>query len=266
MGDRALRLQEKRTERIFQVWIRQAELAHPEAQSVRKTYQYRLCLAPKPAWMVESVLWRCRTLYNAAFEERETAWERRRVSVNYYQQKAELPDIKQVAGGLLSLSKIGRIRILQHRPLEGIPTTITISREVDGWYATISCADVPAQPRSATGQETGRDLGAEALATRADGARIFIPGWYRKAEQALKTAQRRVSRRQKGSRRQRKAVALPAKAHQAVRRQRGDFHHKVALQLARATDVIYHEDLQTPLWSRTTTPPSLSLTQAGRRS
>jgi putative transposase len=39
-------------------------------------------------------------------------------------------------------------------------------------------------------------------------------------------------------------VTLLAKAHQKVRRQRSDFHHKTALALVRANDVIYHEDLQ----------------------
>jgi putative transposase len=39
-------------------------------------------------------------------------------------------------------------------------------------------------------------------------------------------------------------VHLLAKAHQTVRRRRQDFHHKTALQLVRANDTIYHEDLQ----------------------
>jgi putative transposase len=60
----------------------------------------------------------------------------------------------------------------------------------------------------------------------------------------LKTAQRRVSRRKKGSHHRRKAVALLVKAHQRVRRQRPDFHHKTALALVREYDAIYHEDLQ----------------------
>jgi putative transposase len=40
-------------------------------------------------------------------------------------------------------------------------------------------------------------------------------------------------------------VNLLAKAHQTVRRQRTDFHHKAALALVREHDAIYHEDLQT---------------------
>ena len=147
-------------------------------------------------------------------------------------------------GGLLRLSKIGRIPIRLHRPLEGTPKTITISRDADGWYASISCADVPMHSLPTTGQETGIDLGIEAFATLSDGTRIFNPGWYRKAERALKTAQRRVSRRKRGAHRRRKAVALLAKAHQKVRRQRRDFHHKTALALLRTNDTIYHEALQ----------------------
>ena len=104
---------------------------------------------------------------------------------------------------------------------------------------------MPVQPLPETGQEVGIDLGLEAFATLPDGTRIFSPGWYRKAERALKTAQRRLSRRKRGSNRRKKAVNLLAKAHQKVKRQRQDFHHKTALALVRANDVIYHEDLQT---------------------
>jgi putative transposase len=147
--------------------------------------------------------------------------------------------------GFLVLSKIGRIAVRWSRPLEGTPKTATISREADGWYVSFSCADVPVQPLPSTGQETGIDLGIESFTTLSDGTRIFNPGWYRKAERALKTAQRRVSRRKKGSNRRKKAVTLLARAHQKARRQRQDFHHKTALALVQQNDTIYHEDLQT---------------------
>jgi putative transposase len=277
-----------------------------EHQGVRKTYRYRLDPTPQQHQVLDTVVWRCRTLYNVALEQRKLWWERGQgIGASYYQQKAELHDLKAACpefgaihahvlqdvmmrldrafqaffrrvkagetpgyprfqgkgryntftfpeygngavldGGLLSLSKIGRIHIRLHRPIEGTPKTVTISREADGWYASFSCADAPVQPLPPTGQETGVDLGIEAFVTPADGTRIFSPGWYRKAERALKTAQRRVSRRKKGSNRRRKAVTLLAKAHQKVHRQRQDFHHKTALALVRANDTIYHEDLQ----------------------
>jgi putative transposase len=148
-------------------------------------------------------------------------------------------------GGVLSLSKIGRIPIRLHRSLEGTPKTVTISREADGWYACFSCAGVPAQPLPPTGQETGIDLGLASFATLADGIMIHNPRCYRTAEAYLRGCQRRVARRKKGSKRRRKAVVLLAKAHQKVRRQRQDFHHKTALSLVRQYDTIYYEALQT---------------------
>jgi hypothetical protein len=60
--------------------------------------------------------------------------------------------------------------------LDGTPKTVTISREADAWYMSFSCADVPVQPLSVTGQETGIDLGIEAYATLSNGARIFSHG------------------------------------------------------------------------------------------
>ena len=146
--------------------------------------------------------------------------------------------------GFLVLAKIGRISVHWSRPMEGTPKTVTISREADGWYVAIACANVLVHPLLETGQETGIDLGLEAFATLADGTRILTPGSYRRAERYLAKCQRRVSRRKKGSHRRRKAVGVLAKAHQTVRRQRQDFHHKTALNLVRANDVIYHEELR----------------------
>ncbi len=146
--------------------------------------------------------------------------------------------------GFLVLSKIGRVALRWSRPIEGTPKTVTISREADGWYVCFSCVDVPTQHLPETGQETGIDLGLESFATLADGTMIHHPHCYRRAERRLKTAQRKVSQRKKGSNRRRKAVKLLAKAHQKVRRQRQDFQHKTALHLVRHYDTIYHEDLQ----------------------
>src|SRR5690242_6756023 len=146
--------------------------------------------------------------------------------------------------GFIVLSKIGRIAVRWSRPIEGTPKTVMIRREADGWYAIICCADVPVEPLPLTGQETGVDVGLESFATLADGTMIHNPRCYRKAERRLKTAQRKVTRRQKGSNRRKKAVTLLARAHQTVKRQRQDFQHKAALQLVREYDTIYHEDLQ----------------------
>src|SRR5260221_11657481 len=153
--------------------------------------------------------------------------------------------------GFLVLSKIGRIALRWSRPLEGTPKTVTISREADGFYVCFSCADVPMQPLPPTGQETGIDVGLASFATLSNGEHIWNPRWYRKAERRLKTAQRCVARRKKGSHRRRKAITLLARAHLKVQRQRQDFHHKEARKLLAAHDTIYLEDLQVANMVRT---------------
>ncbi len=275
--------------------------------SRRKTYKEKLRPTPDQERALEAILWRCRTLYNTALEQRIAAWQRCRISLSRFQQEAELKEIRaefpeyaaihshilqdvlarldktyqaffrrlsrgekagfprfkgrygnryrsftfkeygngaRLDNGYLVLAKIGRIAVHWSRPIEGTPKTVTVTREADGWYVSISSAEVPMHPLPPTGQETGIDLGLEAFATLADGSRILTPGYYRKAERYLAKCQRRVSRRKQGSNRRRKAVALLAKAHQKVRRQRQDFHHKAALSLVRQYDTIYHEDLQ----------------------
>jgi putative transposase len=216
----------------------------------------------------DTVVWRCRDLYNAALEQRITAYHRRHVSVSRFDQEAELkeiraafPDYEAIHSHVLQdvLARLNKtyqafFRRIQRGEkagflrFQGTPNTVTISREADGWYMAISCADAPVHPVPPTGQETGIDLGIdlgiEAFATLSDGQRILTPGYYRRAERYRVKCQRRVAQRKQGSHRRRKAVNLLAKAHQTVRRQRADFHHKTALQLVRENDTIYHEDLQ----------------------
>jgi putative transposase len=64
-------------------------------QTVRKTYKYKLKPTPEQKRMLERALMLCRHVYNAAIEERREAWQKSGVSVSYYQQKADLPGIKE---------------------------------------------------------------------------------------------------------------------------------------------------------------------------
>jgi putative transposase len=161
--------------------------------------------------------------------------------------------------GFLVLSKIGRLAVRWSRPLEGTPKTVTISREVDGWYACFSCDQVPCKPLPLTGQETGIDLGIESFATLANGTPIENPHLFRVWEMNIKRAQRRASRRVTGSNRRRKAVRLLAKAHQQVRRARQAFHHQEARKLIQAYATIAHESFMSrcrwPTCSRTIPAP-----------
>jgi putative transposase len=87
-------------------------------------------------------------------------------------------------------------------------------------------------------------VGLKVFLITADRKPVDNPRHYRRAERALRTAQRRVARRTRGSKRRRKAVALLKRKHQQVQRQRRDFRHKTALDLLHTYDAIYLEELQ----------------------
>lgn len=63
------------------------------------------------------------------------------------------------SGKRLLLSKVGDVKIVFHRPLEGTPKTATIRRTATGkWFVTVSCEWDPT-PLPATGQQVGIDVG-----------------------------------------------------------------------------------------------------------
>jgi putative transposase len=144
----------------------------------------------------------------------------------------------------LVLSKIGRVAVRWSRPLEGTPKTVTISREANGWYAIVSCVEVPTRPLLETGRETGIDVGLKAVLIAAEREAVEHPHCSRRAEKKHAKAQCRVSCRTKGSHHRSKAVVHLQRAHQTVQRQRADCHHKTALTLVRGYDTIYLEVLR----------------------
>jgi putative transposase len=63
--------------------------------TVRKTYQEKLRPTLAQERELEAVLWRCRTLYNVALEQRITWWRRGQgVSATRFQPEAELTDLR----------------------------------------------------------------------------------------------------------------------------------------------------------------------------
>ena len=53
--------------------------------TVRKTFKEKLRPTPEQERQFELILWRCRTLYNTALEQRIYLWKQRGVSLTRYQ-------------------------------------------------------------------------------------------------------------------------------------------------------------------------------------
>ena len=62
---------------------------------LRKSFKYRLSPTRKQEQALQWTLDRCRELYNAALQERRDAYRMCHLSLNYYDQAAQLSDIKE---------------------------------------------------------------------------------------------------------------------------------------------------------------------------
>jgi putative transposase len=267
-----------------------------------KAFRYRLYPNHTQTEKLNHTLDLCRELYNAALEQRRTAYRIQRQSVSAVQQMRELPDLKRalpevgevysqvlqdvlwrvdtafqnffrrvksqrgkagyprfqdrrrydsftypqmgfaIAQGRLCLSKIGHLKIKLHRPIEGTFKTCTLKREVDEWHVVFVCElpdPDPLEPKSAV----GIDVGLESFLATSEGEFVDNPRWLAHSLKKLRRAQRVLARKQRGGTNRHKDSGLVAKQHRTVKRQRLDFHHKVARNLVDRYEVIAIEDL-----------------------
>src|SRR5215469_14874779 len=121
----------------FRFSANQAECIDTEVQRVRKTYKYRLMPTPEQEWALERALLRCRTLYNCALEQRTTWWERGQgIGATYYQQKAELPDLKAACPEYAEVNA----QVLQD-------VILRVERTYQAFFRRVKSGEAPGYPR-----------------------------------------------------------------------------------------------------------------------
>lgn len=149
----------------------------------------------------------------------------------------------KLSGSQLQLSKIGNVKIVLHRPLEGTPKTVTIRHSATGkWYAAISCEWAPT-PLPPSPEHIGIDVGLAAFATFSDGAQIDNPRFFRTEEKALARAQRRQAKLEQGSPARRKHRKVVARVHERITFRRANFAHQHSRKIVNRYQVIAVEDL-----------------------
>lgn len=147
----------------------------------------------------------------------------------------------------LALQGIGHLRVKWHRelPASAKVCTVTVRRVVGRWYACFALA-LPVAGASARTlmPAVGVDLGVRNFAALSTGELISGPRAYRAALRQLRVAQRRVSRRVKGSLRRRKAGMRLARRHERIRNLRSNHAHQLSRRLVSGFGLIVVEDLQ----------------------
>ncbi len=149
--------------------------------------------------------------------------------------------------GRLVLSKIGDVRIFQHRPIPPNTTvkTCTIRRDINKWYACFTVdMDDDVKPQRRRKPQIGIDLGLNSLVTLSNGENVSPPKFLRKMEKKLKREQRRLSRKKKHSKNWMRQAVKVAMFHRKVRLQRMDFNHKLSRRFVNRFGVIVFERLR----------------------
>ena len=166
--------------------------------------------------------------------------KRARQSIRYPQPKESWI---RSEGRRIYLPKVGEVRLVMHRPIEGVMKSVTVSRAKSGRYFVSINVEVEIPEAKRIGGRVGIDLGVRDFVSLSTGKKVEVPQHYRKAERKRRRLARQLSGKKKGSRNREKARHRLACLDERIANQRRDFHHKLSHQLVEENQFIGVEDL-----------------------
>lgn len=179
--------------------------------------------------------------YKTFFEKRA---KYPRFKSKHGQQAIRYPQRFKFSDKRIYLPKVGWVKAVFHRAMEGTPKNVTVSRTKSGeFYASVQCEIEAELPDHNGKPAVGVDVGLKHFAVLSTGEKVDHPQYLRRSERKLKRLQRRLSRKQKGSANRNKARVAVARQHQHVAMQRKDFLHKLSYRLINEHGVVRLEDL-----------------------
>lgn len=148
--------------------------------------------------------------------------------------------------GQLWLAKMDQpLAIVWSRPLpEGaVPSTVTVSRDATGrWFCSI-LVETAVRHLPVGTSRVGVDVGLADLVTLSTGEQVANPRHENAERQRVAKAQRKLSRKQRGSQNETKARLKLARIHARIADRRRDFLHKLSTRIVRENQAIVIEDL-----------------------
>jgi putative transposase len=180
---------------------------------------------------------------------------------NFFEKRAQYPKFKSrrhrqsvryatnafsFRDGRITLAKQSEpLDIAWSRPLpdDAKLINLAISRDTAGRYFVSILVETDVQPLRKTKAEVGIDVGIKTLATTSEGEKIENPRPLVKCEKRLRTLQRRLSRKIRGSHNRMKARLKVAKLHARISDIRRDTLQKFTTQIIRENQAIFVEGL-----------------------
>jgi putative transposase len=146
----------------------------------------------------------------------------------------------------LTLAKMDApLAIRWSRPLPdgAVPSTVTVSRDTAGRYFVSILAEDEIEPLPAVAQDVGIDLGLHDAVVLDTGEKVGNPRFFAKDEKRLAKAQRRLAKKQPGSKNRNKARVKLARVHARIADRRQDFLHKLSTRIIRENQTVCVESL-----------------------
>lgn len=144
----------------------------------------------------------------------------------------------------IRLPKLGWVKARVSKNVPGRILNATVSQAPSGKYFVSVCwTDVYMPELSNTGQFVGIDVGLKTFAVLSDGTQIVNPKYAKKYQKRLVCAQRKFSRKTRGSKNRAKARVRLARLYEHVANQRKDFLQKESTKLVKQYDFLALEDL-----------------------
>ena len=144
----------------------------------------------------------------------------------------------------ISIAKLGSVRFRGYLP-QGDIIRVTISKSPSGKYHLSVCyRNVEMEQFEKTGNDIGIDLGIKEFAILSDGTKIENLKHFANTQKKLAKAQRKLSRKTRGSRNREKQRIKVARIHEKIANQRKDFLQKLSTRIIKNYDIICLEDLQ----------------------
>ncbi len=181
---------------------------------------------------------------------------------NFFEGRANYPTFKKRAGPQtaeyttsafkwdgksLTLAKMDApLDIHWSRPLpKGCkPTTVTVRKDTAGRYFVSILVEEDIKFLPVVNKQVGLDLGLKSMVITSDGHTHGNPKFFHQDEKKLARAQRRLSKKKKGSKNRAKARLKVARIHARIRDRRRDYQHKLSTQLIRENQTVCVESLQ----------------------
>jgi putative transposase len=172
-----------------------------------------------------------------------------RFKSKHHRQSFQVPQSGEVGDDFVKIPKVGKLKASISRATGGKIKTITISRTPTGkYFASVLVEDGTELPEKLPATEAGTvgiDLGLKHFAVLSTGEVVANPRPLKKRLRRLRRAQRRLSKRTKGSSNRQKQRKVVARIHERVTNTRNNFLHQLTARFVRdsQTDSFAIEDL-----------------------